>query len=133
MHICYAVGLLSVPLALLVPAPRGLVERAPLVGMLLLTLSATMVVMSAVLIVTRDNAYPGIALAMLSVTVFVLMLWTAGAPRRRPPDDGEDGGGGGGKGPVRPPGSPDAPDGLSLDWDDFDRLRGEWAHDRAPA
>jgi hypothetical protein len=97
----------------------------------LLALSAGLVLAAGILLVALDDAYPGVALAGLSVTVFLLMLWAAGTPRRRPPDDGEDGGGGGGRGPVRPPEAPDAPDGLGVDWQEFDRLRSEWAnHER---
>jgi hypothetical protein len=130
VHISYALGFALVPIALYVPAPTALVRRAAFVGFLLLGLSLLLVVSAGVLIVSLDDAYPGIALALLSISVFVLMLWTAGTPRRRPPDDGEDGGGGGGRGPIRPPEPPKAPDGLGLDWNDFDRLRNEWAADR---
>ena len=89
-----------------------------------------MVVASAVLVITLEDAYPGIALAMLSVTVFVLMLWTAGAPRRRPAGRRRGRRRRGRPRAGTPAGCPDAPDGLGLDWDDFDRLRHEWSDER---
>lgn len=68
----------------------------------------------------------GILLAQHSVTaagiamaVGVEGLCAAGWLRR--------GGGGGGGGPRRDPGSePPSHDGPDLDWDEFDRVRGEW-------
>ena len=81
MHVSYALPLLAVPLALLVPAPRGVVRRAATVGIVLLILSGLLIVAAGTLLVLSEDAYPGIALALLSVTVFVVMLWTAGAPR----------------------------------------------------
>lgn len=120
------------PIAILIPAPRLVVRRAMAIGLFLFACSTALLVTGAFVIVTQTNAYPGIALILLSVSVFMLMLWTAGSPRRKPPDDDADNGGGGGRGPKTPPREPGPPDGLGIDWDDFDRVRGEWGRDREP-
>lgn len=64
-------------------------------------------------------AQHSVTAASIAMAVGVEGLCAAGWLRR--------GGGGGGGGPHRDPGSePPSHDGPDLDWDEFDRVRGEW-------
>jgi hypothetical protein len=122
--------LLAVPLSVLLvvsigwaffgPPPRS---RAPSATIAALAGLGTTAYAAGILLSQHSVTAAGIAMA-----IGVEGLCAAGWLRR-------GGGGGGGGGPRRDPGSePPSHNGPDLDWDEFDRVRGEWdAGPREPA
>lgn len=101
----------SIWLAFFGPPPRSRASSATISALAGLSVTAYA---AGIVLAAHSVTAAGIAMA-----VGVEGLCAAGWLRR--------GGGGGGGGPGRDPGSePPSHDGPELDWDEFDRARGEW-------
>jgi hypothetical protein len=120
--------MLGLPLAIFVPPPALIRRRASATVIVLFAIAVGML-LTGIVVQILGHWYPGLAVGGGALGALMLMFWAAAPdPRNADEDDAEDGGGGGS--PKGPPDDPEHPGGSGLDWDDFDRVRNQWSHER---
>src|SRR3954462_11613150 len=125
--VLFCVGLACAPLAVFVPPPPSVAARSPQICAALLAVGLGLITLGATVMVLGPW-WVGMTFGGLALIVLMLMFLAAAEPGRwgggDEDDDGSDGGGGR---PLLPqPNGPDAPDGLKIDWGEFDRQREAW-------
>jgi hypothetical protein len=132
--VLYCTGLTCAPLAVFVPPPARVAAHAPEICRALLAAGLCLLA-GGMMVLALGPWWAGMTLGGMALICLMLMFWIAAEPWRRSGGDGDDEGsdGGGGRPLLPQPKGPDAPDGLDIDWGEFDRQREAWGRTPEPA